>query len=191
MKLSKTSQWILTIGILAILLVSLGVVYSRQKAEQSELRTNVAQAQQDFMKYSKYTAKYTTEKKELEARRNEANSRIASVQNEFRKYTESIEISDTLFEVADDANVTITELSSSLPEQEELNGITYQVFSIDVTAEGEVVALLNFSKELSERFSAAAIESVDINVPEAAEEGESEEKPTINLRLKIYAYEGE
>ena len=192
MKISKTIQWILTIGILAILLVSLGVMYSRQKAEQSELMTNIAQAQQDFIKH-------TTQKKDLEARRSEANSRVTSVQDEFRKPTQSIEINRTLFEAAEDAGVTITSLSSSLPaeeksggEKEDLKGITFQVFSLSIAAEGEVVpALLNFSMKLSERFPAATIESVSITIPEVEEEGESEEKPTINLGLKIYAYEGE
>jgi len=208
MKLSKTSQWILTIGILAILLVSLGIMYSRQKAEQSELSINIAQAQQDFMKYSKYTAKYTTEKKELEVRRNEANSRIATIQAEFRKYTQSIEISETLFEAAEAANVTVTELSSSLPEEEKIRieegeesgeeeeeekSITFQVFSITLMAEGEVVDLIRFSEKVSDSFCASSIELVEIEVPQEEEEGEEKEikKPTITLQLKIYAYEGE
>jgi len=190
MKLSKTSQWILAIGILAILIVSLGVRYSRQKAEQSQLIPQIAQAQQDFRKYSKQAAEYTAEKKELEARLTEANARIASIQDEFRQYTQSIEINETLFQAAKDAKVTVTKLSSSLPLGEELNGIGYQVFSIDVTARGEVVALLNFTRKLSERFSAATIESVEIAIPAVKEAG-SEEKPRLNLRLKIYVYEGE
>ena len=182
MKLSKTSQWILTIGILAILLITLGVMYSRQETERSELIPQIAQAQQNF-------SKNTEQKKELESRLSGANSRIAAIQDEFRQYTQSIEINETLFEAADDANVTITKLSSSLPDEEELNDIAYQVFSITIIAEGEVVALLNFSNKVSERFSAATIESVRINVPKVEEEGESEEKPTLNLRLKIYIYE--
>ena len=84
--------------------------------------------------------------------------------------------------------MTITRLSSSIPAENELNGITFQVFSIAITAEGEVVpALLNFSNKISERFSTSAIESVRINVPPETEEGK--EKPSISLILKIYAYE--
>jgi len=84
-KISKTTQWILTIGILAILLISLGVMYSRQKAEQSQLIPQKDQAQQDFRKYSKQAAEYRAETKELEARLTEANARIASIQDEFRQ----------------------------------------------------------------------------------------------------------
>ena len=191
MKISKATRWILAIGILAILLISLGVLYGRQKPEQSRLIPNIAEARQDFIKY---TTQYATQRKELEvleARLDEASSRITSVQRRFHQYTESIEINETLFEAADDANVTITELTSSLPEEEELDSITYQVFSIEVTAEGEVVALLNFSHKVSQRFSTSDIQSVEIEVPQEDEEGEKKEpeKPSITLSLKIYIYE--
>lgn len=190
MKISKTARWILTIGILAILLGGLGVNYARQMAEQSRLTTDTAQAHQDFIKY---TAQYTAQKEDLEPRLNKANSSIAALQDEFESPTKSIEINTTLFEAAEDANVTITKLTSAIPVEEELNGITYHVFTLSIAAEGEVVALLNFSNKISERFSTAAIESVKITVPEVEveEEGEIEEKPTINLRLKIYGYERE
>lgn len=204
MKISKATRWILAIGILAILLISLGVLYGRQKPEQSQLIPNIAEARQDFIKY---TTQYATQRKELEvleARLDEASSRITSVQRRFHQYTESIEINETLFEAADDANVTITELTSSLPEEEKIGieagegsseeeeeGITFQVFSIEVTAEGEVVALLNFSHKVSQRFSTSDIQSVEIEVPQEDEEGEKKEpgKPSITLSLKIYIYE--
>jgi len=179
MKISKPARWILTIGILAILLVGLGVNYARQIAEQSRLSADIAQAQQDFIKYA-------GQKEDLEARLSEANSRIASVQNEFRQYTESIEINETLLQAAEDADVTITRLSSSLPEKEELNSIAYQVFSLSITAEGEVgdpVDLLRFMQKLSDRFPSSSISSVGITV--------SEGKSSLSLGMKIYVYESE
>jgi hypothetical protein len=177
LKIGKTTQWILLIGIFAILLISAGVVYSRQQAQQSELSSAIAQANLDFTKYS-------AQKKDLESKRREANSRIASVQGEFRQYTESIEIEEALFEVAEDAGVTVTRLTFTLPAEEKLGGITYDVFSPVVTAEGEVLPeLLLFSKKISESFSTVAIESVKI------EGGEGDEKPQIVLNLSIYAYE--
>jgi chromosome segregation ATPase len=176
-KISKTTQWALTIGIFAILLVSASVAYGHQQAQQSYLSSAIAQANQDLVKYS-------TQKKDLENRRREVNSRIASAQSELRQYTESIEINEALFEAAEDADVTITGLSSSLPEEETLDGITYRVFSLTITTQGEVLPqLLIFSKKLSERFSTAVIESAKI------EGGGGEAKAKIVLELKIYAYE--
>lgn len=185
MKVSKATKWILLVGIFAILLITAAVAYGRQNEQQRALNANIAQAQQDF-------DKYTAKKKDLERRLNEADSRIGSVQDEFSEYTESIEINETLFEAADDAGVTITRLRSSTPADQKLSGITYRVFTLDITAEGEVLPeLLNFSNKISGRFATATIESVKIDIPKVEEEGEGEEKPTtITLRLKIYAYEG-
>ena len=115
MKISKTTRWILTIGILAILLIGMGVMYGRQTAEQKELSANIAQAKQNLLKY---TIQYPTEeKKDLETRLSEARFRIADAEGEFPKPVESIEINTALFEAAEDANVTITKLSSSPPER--------------------------------------------------------------------------
>ena len=180
MKISKATRWILTVGILAILLTGLGITYARQIAEQRELSTNTAQARQDFIKY-------TTQRKELEKglepRLEQAKSSIASLQDEFRQYTESIEINEALFEAADDTNVTITKLSSSPPEEEELNGITYQVFTLSLTAEGKPVALLNFMWKLSDKFPSSNINSIKVTI--------SDEEGSLSLSLKIYAYEAE
>jgi len=166
----------LLIGVFAILLISASVAYGRQQVQQTALSFSIAQANQDFIKYS-------AQKEDLESKRRVANSRIASVQSEFRQYTESIEIDEALFELAEDAGVTITKLTFTIPGEEELGGITYRVFSPVVTAEGEVLPeLLLFSKKISESFATVAIESVKI------EGGEGEENPKIVLQLKIYAY---
>jgi len=181
MKISKTARWILTIGILVILLGSLGVNYARQRTEQNELNANIAQAQQEFIKYTMEhaTQDYIAQKEDLEARINQANSRIAGAQSELRQYTESIEINKALFAAADEANVTITRLTFSPPKEEKLNGITYQALTLSINAEGEVVALLNFLDKVSQEFYTSQINSVKIDVLE---------KSKISFGLKIYAY---
>jgi type II secretory pathway pseudopilin PulG len=176
-KISKTTQWILLIGIFAILLISASVAYGRQQAEQSQLATSIAQANQDFTKYS-------AQKDDLEGKRREASTRISSAQSEFRQYTECIEIEEALFELAEDAGVTIIKLVFPVPGGEKLGGTTYRVFSPVVTAEGEVLPeLLLFGKKISENFSTLAVESVKIEI------GEGQEESQIVLNLKIYSYE--
>jgi len=177
LKVSKTTRWILTIGILAILLVGLGVNYSRQKTEQSELTANIAQAQQELIRL----IEYTKQRNDLETRLSQANSRLASVKEEFHKPTQSVEISDVLFQAANDANVTITGLSSSTPASEKINDIDFRVFSLSISAEGEVKALLNFMANLGNRFPNSSINSASISV--------SQGTGSLSLSLKIYAYE--
>jgi hypothetical protein len=93
MKIGKATRWILVIGIFAILLITAGVAYSRQQAEQTRLSISIAQTQQAL---AKSAGKYTAQKKDLEARLSQAKSQIAAVKQEFRKPTESIEIDQAL-----------------------------------------------------------------------------------------------
>jgi len=178
LKISKPTRWILTIGILAILLVSLGVNYNRQKTEQSELSANIAQAQHDFIRY---TTQYSDQRKDSEARLSKVNPRLAALQDKFESPSESIEINAALFEAAGAANVTITGLSSSSPAGEKVNDIAFHVFSLSISAEGDVEALLNFMANLSSRFPNSSINSVNISI--------SEEKASLKLSVKIYTYE--
>jgi len=182
LKISRTIRWILTIGILTIFLASLAVVYVRQTTELRDLNTGIIQAQQDF-------AKYTAQEKELEAELNQVESNIPAFPGEFKSSLESIEISDALLETADEAMVTITEFSTSLPDNEEINGITYQVVYIELTAEGKMVSTLNFAQKLGDRFPSSEIEQVEIKVTKGGEEETEEEKSSVSLNLKIYAYE--
>ncbi|MCD6599111.1 MAG: hypothetical protein J7L19_00865 [Dehalococcoidia bacterium] len=193
MKISRTTRWILTIGILAIFLASLTVLYLRQTTELRYLNASIIQAQQNFKTY-------TTQEKELEAELNQVESSIPALPGEFSSSLESVEISDALLEAADEANVTITEFSTSLPDNEEINGITYRVVYIDLTAEGKMVSTLNFAQKLGDRFPSSEIQQVEIEVTKVgneAEEGEEEktgketeeEKASLSLSLKIYAYE--
>ena len=179
MKISRTTRWILTIGILAIFLASLAVVYLHQTTELRDLNTGIIQAQQDF-------TKYTAQQKELEAKLDQVESSIPALPGEFKSSLESIEISDALLEAAKEADVTITELSTSLPHNEEINGITYQVVYVELTAEGKMVSTLNFIQKLGDRFPGSEIEQVEIKVTEGEET--AEEKASVSLSLKIYAY---
>lgn len=173
MKLSKTAQWILAIGILAVLLVSAGVFYARQMAERSQLNSDIARANQDFVQF-------TQQRRDLQTRLSQAQSRLSSLQSEFYESTESIEIDEGLFETAEEAHVTLTDISCSVPKRQKVNGIDFQVFSLSLTVEGDNLAeLLSFTTKLGKRFPDATIESPRISI--------SAEKSTLHLQFKVYA----
>ena len=177
MKISKTVRWILTVGILAILLVGVGVVYGHQAAEHSKLNSDVARANQNL-------ATFTRERSELEARLVQAKSELSTDQAKFHNPTESIEINQALFEVARDACVELTSLSSSTPKSEKLNGVNYQAFSLSLTVEGSnLAALLNFMSKLSEEFPNSNIGSVSIGITSGGE-------ASLSLSINVYAHEG-
>ncbi len=198
MKIGKSTRWVLAVGILVVLLAYLGVNYYRQRTEQAKLLTSMAQAQQEYIKYTTQYIEFEAQKGELERQLSEANSRIASLHGEFESHIKAIEINETLFDTASKAGVTITGLTTWFPVEEGITPprgeqpiITCQVYHINITANGDFVRLINFVDRLSYTFSISNINLVDISVPAGVEESETEEKPVIVLTLTIYVYEAE
>jgi len=180
MKLSKTAQWILSLGILVALLVGVVTVYSRQRAVQGDLQSELNQLNENF-------AKYTAQKGELQGRLNKAQSDLSKLDEKFQLPTESVEITDAIFEAADDSNADIVKISSSLPKAGKATGkgtVAYDSFAISIQAEGTVVQLLKLCEKLSEAFPDSVINNVAIDA--GKEVGEAK----ITLSLTVYCYEG-
>ncbi len=179
MKLSKTAQWILSLGILVALLVGMMSVYGGQRAKQGDLQSELTQLNENFVKY-------ITQKGELQGRLNKAQSDLSKLDEKFQLPTESVEITEAIFEAADDSNANIIKISSSLPKKGKATGegtVAYGSFEISIQAEGTVVELLKLCEKLSEAFTNGVINNVRIDVHE---EGEAK----ITLSLTVYCYEG-
>lgn len=180
MKLSKTAQWILSLGILVALLVGMVSVYGGQRAAQGDLQSELTQLNENFVKY-------TTQKGELQGRLNKAQSDLSKLDEKFQLPTESVEITEAIFEAADDSNADIVKISSSLPKKGKATGegtVAYDSFGITIEAEGTVVELLKLCEKLSEAFTNGVINNVVIDVGEEAGEAK------ITLSLTVYCYEG-
>lgn len=180
MKLSKTAQWILSLGILVALLVGMVSVYGGQRAAQGDLQSELTQLNENFVKY-------TTQKGELQGRLNKAQSDLSKLDEKFQLPTESVEITEAIFEAADDSNADIIKISSSLPKKGKATGegtVAYDSFGITIEAEGTVVELLKLCEKLSEAFTNGVINNVVIDVGEEAGEAK------ITLSLTVYCYEG-
>jgi len=177
MKLGKTAQWILTLGILVALLVGVVTVYGKQRATQGDLNSELTQLNQDFVKY-------TAQKGELQGRLSKAQSDLSTLKKDFRQSTESVEITEAIFDAADKARVDIVSIHSSLPAKEGGEAGVYDVFSLSIGAKGVPVSLLEFCGKLSETFPDSVIKTVTIGGVD--EKGEAE----ITLVLTVYCYEG-
>jgi len=177
LKLSRTTLWIVTIGILVALLLSAGIIYARQQARHGELSEDLAQAQQDF-------DRYTQEKADLQDRLSQAQAELLLQKGQFPGSTEALEIQQDLLAAADFGQVTITSLSFSTPSAVASGGQTYQVYSVGLTVAGEMEALFNFIEILGGWFPSAAIGSVTLTT--FTEGGEA----SMTLPLSIYTLGG-
>ncbi len=187
MKLTKTALIFLVVGIFVILVASLGVAYSYQGQEQSQLNQQLSIAQLALEKY--LPQQLSSQLRELERQLAQAESQLGGAKTDIHQSIESIEVTDTLFEVARTCDVEIIGISSLGMTSKELEGFTYSTLSLRVKLEGDAPNLINFILKLSEKFPAGLVKWLEIDIPGVTEE--ELEKPSANLELCIHTYEGD
>jgi len=192
MKLSKKAWIFLAVGIFVIAVASLNMAATQQGQEQSRLDEELSLAQQRLKKLA--SQQPPTQPEELESQLAQVEAQLKNAKANLSQSIQSIEVTDTLFEVAETYGVEIIDIESPGVTSSTLEGLTCSALMLIVTAEGEVDNLINFVLELSQEFPTGVVESVEINVPEVSEETEEEVetvKPSANLTLCIYTYEGD
>ena len=184
MKLSKTSWRILTAGIIIVAFASLGIARAQQINEQEQLsgELSVVEVRLDNLQLRQLSSQQDNLEKQLE----QAISQLEAAKDNLRQSIESIEITDSFFEIADTCGVEVIELHSSGPASDELAGIACSVLPLTAKVEGDVPDLISFVTKLNNDFTAGIVKSVDIGTPET-----SENMSSASIQMIIYAYEGE
>jgi len=159
MKLSRQAQIVLGVGIFVVLAASLGMLYFQQGQEQSQLNQELDVAQLRLDKHS--LDEFSSQRRELEWRLAQAESRISATKDSLRRSVDSIEVTETLLQVVEDQGVGIIEISSPGLSSEDLEGSAYSILVLTVVVEGDVPDLVDFIAE-----------------------------PSASLSLRIYSYEG-
>ncbi len=219
MKIGKLTRWILVIGVVAVALIWLSGNTIRERGQQGKLNDSIAISGNQLVffttEHQQTVTNYTAQKNELEEILGEPILSISDFIAIFESPGKSIEFTEYIYEDAYQSDVTILNIATSLPQEhviikdteagDKITLMTYETSSIQITAEGEVVALLNFLDKLSTRFQASYISQVSIKVPEGVyEDAETDkddeedgitasepEKASITIDLEIYAYEDE
>lgn len=192
MKLSRKAWIILLAGIFIVGLVSINMAYSEQDEEQSRLNQELSVAQARLAQYAPEqdsAQELASQQEELESQLVLIETQLKSVKAGLTPSIQSIEVTDTLFKVAESCGVEITEIGSPGLNDEALEGLNCSMLMLTVKAEGSVLKLVNFILGLSDEFPTGVVEAVDINVPEVTEE--ETENPSANLELHIHTYEGD
>jgi len=170
------TKWILTLGILVILLVGIAVYYSSQQDRHDRLSGDLDTAQQTLIINGQ-------QKDLLEFQLDAANAAYADKVAVFPDSSQSMDVQEKLLGAADEAGVEITTLGCP-PAVTETQGSTgYQVFLVSLGVEGEVDALLRFVAVLGYWVPSADITSVSLN---AYDDGGG----ILSMNLKVYALGG-
>lgn len=200
-KPSKAFLYVLTIGIVAVL-VSIGLyTYYESKARQERLLSEIAVAQQtiDQLRDTDMSA-LEAEIAELESTKRSTQTQIATSERILRQFSHSIEIEEALFDAALETNVEIVKITARPAEPVEQQGIVAEVYPMVVVAESAVPpSLVNFSMAVTDTLESAVVDGVSIEYPEPAEDDEGDEADseeaepvsTIELRLSLYYLDDE
>ncbi|MFC1957487.1 hypothetical protein ACFLX0_01555 [Chloroflexota bacterium] len=188
---------VLALGILIILLAGLLLAYSQQGQEQIRIKEEVFLAETALNKFS--PEELLSQQGELENKVAQSESQLKDVKANLLQSIESIEVTDTLFDVAKTSVVEIITINSPGPTSENLAGFPYSVLTLNVKVEGDVTALIDFILNLSTRFPTSSIKSIEIFIPGvtvadgeiAAVRTEELGKPVVDIELLVHKYEGD
>ena len=190
-RLSKTARTILGSGIFLVLAAILIMAYFQEGQEQDRLSQELSSVQ---ILLARQWDKFSAEG--LPAKQSEVESQLALVESQLyaakanlRQAIESIEITDTLFEIAETSEVKIVEISNvgivelSPPSliDEDLEELDFSALSLTAKIEGDVANLVDFIFKLSQEFPTCVNDATDIDA----------EQSLATLTLQIFNYEGD
>ena len=178
MKLSKKVGLILVIVIFAVALGVLFSIYSGQNGERAQLNDSLSQAQT-------LLPGLINNRETNEDELTQAEALLAASQAQFPESVESIEYGDDLFEIADDCNVSLTQLTASKPTNKTVGTVTYSISSFTVVVHGSIDNILEFIYALRTGDGFQLPWSAEVNSVKSNVSGGS-----ANINLVIYGYEG-
>jgi len=198
-KLSKKIWLCLAIGILTIVGVSLGMVQSQQVQEENQLKQELYLSQLQLEKSKDVSQQLSSQREDLENRLTQDKSQLTTAKAGLFQLIETIEVSDTLFDIAEASGVEIIQITSSAPTDMELDGVACSALKSSVQIEGDVTSLIDFVLKWTETFRTGVVVSVRISPPgvkgveeeqaegeepaeeeeQTEEEGETEEEETL------------
>jgi chromosome segregation ATPase len=220
MRLSRTAWLILGIGIFVIAFATLYTINSRQSGEAEQLSDGLSEVQALLPQLISEREDLEDQLSQWESELAEAVSSLNRNKARLSKSVESIECDEILFDIAEDCDLEIFELTASEPndekvrdEDEKVEDITYAVTTFEVKVrpvesppatlgnfeiyiEEAVANMLDFINTIAtgEDFTNATIAVVDmenLEPPYEEEELERAEKPEATIELTIYGYQGE
>lgn len=172
MKVSERTKWILTIGVLLVLIIGSGVFYYLQQQDNGRLEKDLAKARTTFITNSVLKEQHLSDIAD-------ANLDVFRLSLTYPASYESMEIQEALFGAAAEAQVTISTLSTSEPKAEKVGTVTYQVYSLNTAVQGTPENLTRFIGVLGYWLPTANLEAVGLSAPVQGE-------ATLSLTLKVY-----
>ncbi len=185
MRLKK--KWLVYGGIIGIVatLISLGIVQANQMSEKNSLNDELDMAAQNLSTLEAAQSSLGQNGVDTQEDESQTNYNIARAQ--LSEPIDSIIANESLFNIAAASSVTLTSISVSPLDDDALAELPCSSLPLNVTAEGNETALLDFISRLNIDLTNGLVMSATLNNPEDSAEGVS----TVDIELIVYIYQGE
>jgi hypothetical protein len=215
MKLTNKALIFLGIGILVIILLTLGMLYTRQERKHDQLVNSMSTVQAVLPTLISESEELERELSQSENELIQAELLLNEARLRFPELVESIEYGEALFQITNSFHLVLTRFTASQPRAPSIEGATFLTSSFTVNLEGEewnletagsynnyvnqtVTHILEFVHELATNnyFAGTRVELVTINLPMPAPEGvdieeEQYARPSASIHITIHSYPGE
>ncbi len=177
---SPAVRWILTIGIVAVVLVAGYFYYGRLKEEQATHLSNIAHSNQIVETFRAVNLdELEAEISTLASRADSADHRYMSLRAKYLSYVHSIEIEEALYDAAKTSEVTITHLACAGPQAVEVGSDTFHSYIMSIDVEAPVPPqILNFIIKFGDEFETGIVDWVDMSMPRPSAEGDTDTTDT-------------
>jgi uncharacterized protein YggL (DUF469 family) len=164
MRLGRTAWLVLGIGIFAIALIALLVVYLGKSSEEKQKMADLATAETQLTQLISGREALETQLPDQQSKLAEAQSLLFKTQAIFPELTENIEYDEVLAELAHDYDLELMSMAAEGPQEEELEGVICMVISFEVQVRGEVSNMLDMVNAIAmdERLATASVELANI-----------------------------
>ncbi|MBI4186341.1 MAG: hypothetical protein HY530_02400 [Chloroflexi bacterium] len=182
MKLNKITWILLTAGVFAILLAGLSAVRSQQVQQQNQLRDELDLTQAKLTGIQ--LERLYKQQGELEKRLNQMLSQSETARATLSQPVESIATAGVLFDTAEAAGVSVSEVKISPLTSQKLEGVPASASVLSARVEGSLSGLIGFITRLNDSFGTGVVRSGKISIDEAKAE------TSASIEMVIYTYQG-
>ncbi|MFC1873897.1 hypothetical protein ACFLYX_01195 [Chloroflexota bacterium] len=183
MILSKTGWITIITGVFVIAIVSLAVIRFQQIQQQKQLDEQLTHTQANLGKIQ--VTDLSSNKTALETQLDEVTSQLEMLQGMFSNTIESSAVTRALFNIAEAYSLEVTEMTSSVPPEENFQGVDFSQILLTAHVEGDASNIVDFITDLNNHFSAGVIKTVNITITENL----GVEKAAVDVNMTIYTYE--
>jgi len=180
-KISRLSQVILIVGILAIIFIALYMVGAGQAKQQDELRENISMLQRGV---SSGTQEEPRDKLQAQIRQIEAETEAARAM--FPEPDQLTEIMDRFIKLAKSYDIEVTSTGVTMTQKKLMIGaaeVAYDVYTFSLSLQGMAPNFQNFLLSLDDTVSTSRINQVTIKL--ALTENE---RDAATVSIDVYCY---